>query len=177
MYICCEVTHSSMWSDIIRGFSDSPSQTRVVRFLLENGFGVNADGRIICNDVEIPATQVAKAIGTDRRVVDATARRILTSPLHQAIFTNLRATPDLSHLAGPLGLSAVTIIPGDAREKGIVGAAVGVITGHNLNIRQIFVTDPELSAEPKLVIIVDGEIDGSVISEIRRLPQVRQVIL
>jgi predicted regulator of amino acid metabolism with ACT domain len=109
--------------------------------------------------------------------VDATARRILTSPLHQAIFTNLRATPDLSHLAGPLGLSAVTILPGDAREKGIVGAAVGVITGHNLNIRQIFVTDPELSAEPKLVIIVDGEIDGSVISEIRRLPQVRQVIL
>jgi predicted regulator of amino acid metabolism with ACT domain len=155
MYICREVTHSSMWSDIIREFSDSPSQTRVVRFLLENGFGVNADGRIVCNDVEIPATQVAKAIGTDRRVVDATARRILTSPLHQAIFTNLRATPDLSRLAGPLGLSAVTILPGDAREKGIVGAAVGVITGHNLNIRQIFVTDPE----------------------IRRLPQVRQVIL
>jgi uncharacterized protein len=177
MYICCKVTHSSMWSDIIREFSDSPSQTRVVRFLLENGFGVNAEGRIVCNDVEIPATQVAKAIGTDRRVVDATARRILNSPLHQAIFTNLRATPDLSRLAGPLGLSAVTILPGDAREKGIVGATVGVITGHNLNIRQIFVTDPELSAEPKLVIIVDGEIDGAVISEIRRLPQVRQVIL
>jgi predicted regulator of amino acid metabolism with ACT domain len=166
-----------MWSDIIREFSDSPSQTMVVRFLLENGFGVNREGRIVCNDIEIPATQVAKAIGTDRRVVDATARRILASPALSAIFTNLRATPDLSHLAVPLGLSAITIFPPDARERGIVGAAVGVITAHDLNIRQIFVTDPELSAEPRLVIIVDGEIPGPVISEIRKLPQVKQVIL
>jgi predicted regulator of amino acid metabolism with ACT domain len=166
-----------MWSDIIKEFSDSPSQTRVIRFLLENGFGVNGYGRIICNDIEIPATQIAKAIGTDRRVVDTTARRILASPLLQAIFTNMRVTPDLSRLTGPLGLSAITILPGDARQKGIVGSAVGVITAHNLNIRQIFVTDPELSAEPKLVIIVDGEIMGSVIGEIRKLPQVKQVIL
>jgi predicted regulator of amino acid metabolism with ACT domain len=166
-----------MWSDIIGEFSDSPSQTLVARFLLENGFGVNEEGRIVCNDIEIPATQVSKAIGTDRRVVDATARRILASPTLSAIFINMRATPDLSRLAGPLGLSAITIIPPDARQKGIVGAAVGVITAHNLNIRQIFVTDPELSAKPRLVIIVDGEIPGSVISEIHRLPQVKQVIL
>ena len=52
-----------MWSDIIREFADSPSQGRVVRFLLENGFGVNAEGRICCNGIEIPATSVAKAIG------------------------------------------------------------------------------------------------------------------
>jgi len=166
-----------MWSDIIGEFSDSPSQTRVVRFLLENGFGVNEEGRIVCNDIEIPATQVAKAIGTDRRVVDATARHILASPPLRDIFTNMRATPDLSRLARPLGLSAVTILPLNARERGIVGAAVGVTTGHSLNIRQIFVTDPELSAEPKLVIIVDGDIPGAVIEEIRKLPQVKQVIL
>ncbi len=166
-----------MWSDIIGEFSDSPSQTRVVRFLLENGFGVNEEGRIVCNDIEIPATQVAKAIGTDRRVVDATARHILASPPLRDIFTNMRVTPDLSRLAHPLGLSAITILPLDAREKGIVGAAVGVTTGHSLNIRQIFVTDPELSAEPKLVIIIDGDIPGAVIEEIRRLPQVKQVIL
>ncbi|MFA7050359.1 MAG: regulator of amino acid metabolism, contains ACT domain protein, partial [Patescibacteria group bacterium] len=63
-----------MWSDIIREFADSPSQSRVVKFLLENGFGINSQGRIVCNDIEIPATHIANAIGTDRRVVDATAR-------------------------------------------------------------------------------------------------------
>jgi len=166
-----------MWSDIIREFSDSPSQGRVARFLLENGFGVTADGRIACNDIEIPATHVARAIGTDRRVVDATARRILDAPSLREVFTNIRATPDLSQLTGPLGLSSITILPQDARERGIVNAAVGVVSGHNLTIRQIFVTDPELSEEPRLVIITEGEIPGEVIEAIRKLSQVKQVIL
>jgi len=84
-----------MWSEIIGEFSDSPSQTRVVKFLLENGFGVNTDGRITCNGLEIPATQVAKALDTDRRVVDTTAQRILSLPLHRNIFTHMRVAPDL----------------------------------------------------------------------------------
>ena len=77
-----------MWSDIIHEFSDSPSQSRVVRFLLENGFGVSDDGRISCNGIEMPATAVAKAIGSDRRVVDATAKRILERPMLRDIFLN-----------------------------------------------------------------------------------------
>jgi len=166
-----------MWSDIIREFSDSPSQSRVVRFLLENGFGVNREGRITCNGIEIPATHIAKFIGTDRRVVDATARRILDTHSLREIFTNIRATPDLSQLTGTLGLSSITVLPQDAREKGIVSAAVGVVSGHNLTIRQIFVTDPQLSEEPRLVIIIEGEIPGEVIEAIRKLPQVKQVIL
>jgi len=166
-----------MWSNIIREFSDSPSQNRVIRFLLENGFGVSREGKIVCNGIEIPATHIAKAIGTDRRVVDTTAQRILDSAFLQAIFTNIRATPDLSLLTEPLGLSAITVLPKDAREKGIVEAAVGVITGNNLNIRQIFVTDPQLSEEPKLVIIIEGVIPGKVIEGIRKLPQVKSVIL
>jgi len=166
-----------MWSDIIREFSDSPSQTRVVRFLLENGFGVSEEGKIVCNGIEIPATHVAKAIGTDRRVIDTTAQRILNSPSLWTIFTNIRATPDLSLLARPLGLSAITVLPKDAREKGIVGAAVGVITENNQNIRQIFVTDPQLSEHPKLVIIIEGDIPSEVIEGIRKLPQVKSVVL
>jgi len=106
-----------MWSEIIGEFSDSPSQTRVVKFLLENGFGVNKDGRITCNEIEIPATQVAKSLGTDRRVVDTTAQRILSLPLHRDIFTHMRAAPDLSRVAEHLDLSVMTILPKDASEK------------------------------------------------------------
>jgi len=106
-----------MWAAIISEFADSPSQSRVARFLLENGFGVNHNGRIECNGIEVSATKVAKAIGTDRRVVDATARHILESPSLREIFANIRATPDLSLLAGPLGLSVITVIPKDARQR------------------------------------------------------------
>ncbi len=166
-----------MWEEILREFADSPSQSRVVRFLLENGFGVNADARIVCNGVEIPATHIAKATGTDRRVVDATARRILQSPRFAEIFLNLRVTPDLSLVAQTLGVSVITVLVRDAREKGIVGAAVRVLTDHDLTIRQIFVTDPLLSEAPKLVIIVNEKPPASVYEELRALPQVSQLII
>ncbi len=166
-----------MWSDIIHEFSDSPSQSRVVRFLLENGLGVNGDARITVNGIEIPATQVAKAIGADRRVVDTTARRILERPLLREIFTNMRATPDLSRVAESLGLSVITVLPRNASEKGIVNAALQVMASYNLPIRQIFVTDPHMSEEPKLVIIVDEALPDGVVEKIRALSQVRQVII
>jgi predicted regulator of amino acid metabolism with ACT domain len=166
-----------MWSDIIQEFSDSPSQSRVVRFLLENGFGVTEDGRISCNGIEMPATAVAKSIGSDRRVVDSTARRILERPRLREIFLNIRATPDLSKVAETLGYTVITVLPRDANEKGIVGAAVRVLTEHNLSIRQIFVTDPQLSEAPKLVIIIEEALPSGTIEAIRALPQVKQVII
>ncbi|MDO9323979.1 MAG: regulator of amino acid metabolism, contains ACT domain protein [Methanoregula sp.] len=166
-----------MWSDIISEFADSPSQSRVVRFLLENGFGVTEDGRISCNGIEIPATAVAKAIGSDRRVVDSTARRILERPLLKDIFLNMRATPDLSRVGESLGFTVITILPRNANERGIVGAAVRVLSDHLLSIQQIFVTDAHFSEEPKLVIIVEEPLPLGVIEKIRALPQVKQIIL
>jgi len=166
-----------MWSDIIHEFADSPAQSKVVRFLLENGFGISREGRVVCNTIEIPATQVAKAIGSDRRVVDATAHRILNIPVLRDIFLQMRATPDLSMVAESLGLSVITVLPRNASERGIVGAAVRVLSAHNLSIRQIFVTDPQLSEEPKLVIIIEDLLPPGVVEEIRSLPQVRKVII
>lgn len=148
-----------------------------MRFLLENGFGVTEDGRISCNGIEMPATAVAKAIGSDRRVVDSTAHRILERPLLRDIFLNMRATPDLSRVAESLGYTVITVLPKNANERGIVGSAVRVLSDHNLSIRQIFVTDPQFSEEPKLVIILEGPLPNGVIEKIRALPQVKQVII
>jgi hypothetical protein len=166
-----------MWSDILHEFNDSPSQSRVVRFLLENGFGVTDDGRISCNGIEVPATAVAKVIGSDRRVVDSTAHRILERPFLRSIFLNMRATPDLSRVAESLGFSVVTVLPKNANERGIVGAVVQVLAHHDISIRQIFVTDPEFSEEPKLVIIIEKIMPVGVIEKIRALTQVKQVII
>ena len=89
----------------------------------------------------------------------------------------MRVTPDLSNVAESLGLTVITVLPKNASERGIVGAAVRVLSGHSLSIRQIFVTDPQLSEEPKLVIIVDEVLPHGVIEEIRSLPQVKKVII
>ncbi len=166
-----------MWTEIMEQFSDSPAQARVVKFLLENGFGVNDQARIHCNGIEIPATHIAKAIGTDRRVVDMTGQRIVSRPSLKEIFLNMRATPDLSRMADALHLTVITIIPRNAAEKGIVGAAVQILHRYSLGIRQIFVTDPYFSEHPRLVIIIDEPLKPGVIEELRLHPQIKQIIL
>jgi predicted regulator of amino acid metabolism with ACT domain len=166
-----------MWSEIMRAFADSPSQGRVARFLLENGLGVNGEGRIVCNRIAIPATQVAAVVGVDRRVVDATAKRILDDPRLAPIFARMRATPDLSMVAEHLGLSVITITPNDARARGIVASAARVLDEHDVAIRQIFVTDPYLVEDPRLVVIADGVLPHGVVDELRSLPQVRRISL
>ena len=161
----------------MKEFADSPAQARVAKFLLENGLGVNDAGKVVVNGVEIPATHIAEAIGADRRVVDATARRILSLDALSPVFRSMRATPDLSRVAEALGLSSFTVIPRNAQEKGIVSAVVKVVYGQNLTIRQIFVTDPYFSEEPKLVVIIDEKIPRGLVEKIRNLPQVKQVII
>ncbi|MDD1678367.1 MAG: regulator of amino acid metabolism, contains ACT domain protein [Methanomicrobiales archaeon] len=166
-----------MWAEIIQRFADSPAQSRVVKFLLENGFGVNEQAKVHCNGVEIPATHIAKVIGTDRRVIDMTGQRIVSDASLKEIFLNMRATPDLSQVANALKLTVITIIPRNATEKGIVGAAVQVLHRYSLGIRQIFVTDPYFSEHPRLVIIIDEPLPPGVIEELRMQPQIRQIIL
>jgi predicted regulator of amino acid metabolism with ACT domain len=177
MYISIHAIPSAMWDLIMKEFADSPAQARVARFLLENGLGVNEDGKVVVNGIEIPATHIAGAIGADRRVVDATARKILSVRALAPVFRNLKATPDLTKVAETLGLSAFTVLPKNAHEKGIVSAVVKVLSARNLAIRQIFVTDPYFSEEPKLVVIIDGKIPRGLPEEIRALPQVKQIIL
>ncbi|MDD3622481.1 MAG: regulator of amino acid metabolism, contains ACT domain protein [Methanofollis sp.] len=166
-----------MWAALMQEFADSPAQARVVKFLLENGFGVSENGRITCNDIEIPATHIARVIGIDRRVVDATARRILGMDWARKVFSSMRTTPDLSKVAEALGLTVITILPTNAHEKGIVGAAVRVLSEHDLAIRQIFVTDPYFAESPRLVIILDEPLPLGVIEELRALPQVKKLVI
>ncbi len=166
-----------MWALILQEFADSPAQARVARFLLENGFGVNDDGKVVANAVEIPATHIAAAIGADRRVVDATARKILSSKALAPVFRGMRSTPDISRVAESLGLSSFTVIPKNAQEKGIVSSVVKVLSGRNLTLRQIFVTDPYFSEEPRLVVIIEEQVPRGLFEEIRALPQVKQVII
>jgi len=166
-----------MWDRIIAEFSDMPSQLMVARALLENGFGITEDAKVHCNGFEIPATQIGRMVGVDRRVVDSTTHHILDSPNIRDIFLNMRATPDLSRVAGIMDLSVITLLPTDAKQKGIVGDAVKILVEHELTIRQIFVTDPMLSEEPRLVMIIEDRVPGDVYEELRSLPRVKQLII
>jgi predicted regulator of amino acid metabolism with ACT domain len=166
-----------MFEEIMEKFSDSPSQQRVIRLLLERGFSVNDEGRVVSGGIEIPNTGIAREVEVDRRVVDATTDAILDDEELRPIFQNISAIPSLMDLAPVLDLTVCTVAVRDAEESGIVAEVSGRIAEYDLTIRQIITEDPEFTDEPRLYLIVDDELPGDLINEIRDLPFVQRIEL
>lgn len=166
-----------MWKRILEYFADSPSQQKVIKFILENGFGISKNGKAMVNNVEITASSISRSIHTDRRVVETALKRAgEISELH-TLFSNIRVIPDITNIAKELDLSVITIIPKNAENRNIVASAVNILSANNLTIRQIFVTDPFTSEIPKLVIILNGKVPGITIEELRNLPSIKSILI
>ncbi|MFW5978397.1 MAG: amino acid-binding protein, partial [Halohasta sp.] len=45
-----------MFDEIMEKFEGSPSQQALIRLLLERGFSVNEEGRVVSGGIEIPYT-------------------------------------------------------------------------------------------------------------------------
>ncbi|WP_229115595.1 amino acid-binding protein [Halapricum desulfuricans] len=166
-----------MFDEIMEKFEDSPSQQRVIRLLLERGFSVNDEGRVVSGGIEIPNTGIAREIDVDRRVVDATTTAILEDEQLRRIFQNISAIPSLMDLAPVLDLSVLTVTVSDAEATGLVAAVTGAIAEHDIAIRQVISDDPEFSDEPKLYVITGQHLPGELINEIRELSFVRKIEL
>ncbi|MFC6796452.1 MULTISPECIES: ACT domain-containing protein [unclassified Haladaptatus] len=166
-----------MFDEIMQKFEGSPSQQAVIRLLLERGFSVNEQGRVVSGGIEIPNTGIAREIDVDRRVVDATTDAILADEELKRIFQNISAIPSLRDLAPVLDLTVLTVEVADADEPGIVAKVTGLLADNGISIRQTISEDPEFTDEPRLYIIMDDELPGDLINEIRRLPFVRKIEL
>jgi len=160
---------------IMEKFAGSPGQQAVVRLLLERGFSVNADGRVVSGGIEIPDTGIARETGVDRRVVDATTDAVLADDELRRIFRNITAVPSLMDLAPVLGLTVVTVEVGEPEGAGIVAEITGMVAEHDVPLRQVLSDDPEFADEPELYLITDRELPGELLVDIRELPYVRRV--
>ena len=166
-----------MFDEIMRKFEGSPSQQAVIRLLLERGFSVNDEGRVVSGGIEIPNTGIAREIDVDRRVVDSTTDAILDDDELRRIFQNISQVPSLMDLAPVLDLTVLTITPDDAEQEGIVAEVTGTLADNGISIRQTISEDPEFTDEPRLYLITDEELPGEVITEIRDLAFVRKIEL
>ena len=167
----------AMWSEIEKHFKKYPMQKRVALFLLRKGFQVNEHARVCVGGIDIPHTQIAKELGIDRRVVDATAERIRGEESLYRIFSNLDCVAFLRDVAPMLGLNVVIITPDDASKPGIIGRVASKISEWGIPIRQAIADDPYLSEDPKLTIITDRELPGGLIKELKALDGVRELTI
>jgi predicted regulator of amino acid metabolism with ACT domain len=166
-----------MFEEILGKFEGSPGQQRVVRLLLERGFSVNDEGRVVSGGIEIPDTQVAEEAGVDRRVVDSTTDAVLADDRLRRIFQNISQTPSLMDLAPVLDLSVLTVTVYDADEPGIVAEVTGLLADRGIPIRQTVSEDPEFTENPRLYVVTEEELPGDLITELRDRPFVRKLEL
>ncbi len=168
---------TGIWPKIEEAFKEYPAQLNVVRVLFRYGLRVREDGDIACGSMKVPAVQVAAEAGVDRRVVDATAQRILNEKNLIEIFGNLEPMTYLKGVAQQLGLGVIEILPEDAAKPGIIKDVAGTISSFAISIRQAIADDPYFTSQPKLTIITDTPVKGNVIDALRKLPSVRSVIV
>ena len=164
-----------MFDEIMGKFEGSPSQQAVIRLLLERGFSVNDEGRVVSGGIEIPNTGIAREIGVDRRVVDSTTNAILDDPELRRIFQNISSIPSLMDLAPVLDLTVLTVEVDDADAPGIVAQVTTHIADHGISIRQTISEDPEFTDDPKLYLVTDTEVPGDLLTELSELAFVRRV--
>jgi len=164
-----------MWSQIERYFKDLPAQLTVARLLFERGFQVREDGKVVSDGIEIPHTQIAREAGVERRAVDSTIQTILSKPELKRIYRNLRQVCSLQEVAREFNLGVIIFVPEDARQPGIIANVTKKVSEKGLSIRQALAEDPGISGQPRLTLIIEGEIPSELIGEIRKLPGTRSV--
>ncbi len=138
--------------------------------------GLRIQGSSICaGTIEIADTAVARAAHVDRRIVRSTVETILQDPRLERVFTRLAPTLHLKDVAPELGCGVIEIIPTNASQPGILAGVSKVIADAKLSVRQAIVEDPDFMDEPKLFVVTEARVPGSVIPLLQAVPGVKGV--
>lgn len=163
--------------EVLARFEDSPGKRRVVELLLQRGYAVDADGRVVSDGIEIPYKHIQDEIGVDRRVVKSTTEAILADEELRTVFENLSSISFLKRAAPELGLSVIAVDVAEAAEPGLLAELTAVFAEHEVILRQCVAEDPYFSRDPGFTAIIDGEVPGALLTDLSALPFVTGVEL
>ncbi|MGC8558452.1 MAG: hypothetical protein ACP5NC_05605 [Nitrososphaeria archaeon] len=161
---------------IEKNYGNSPSKLRVIRKMLFYGISVK-DGRLYCNDIEIPYKSLANACNVDQRVVKSLVISVASDVKLSKIFEKLESTMNLKEVASEIGFGVLVISAYDPEEPGIIASVSRVISDFDINIRQAIVDDPEFSEEPKLYIITEEPLPGEILPKIKELKNIKSITI
>jgi uncharacterized protein len=158
-----------MWPNVRKQFERQVVRPDIVRKMIECGMRVSDDEKIFIDDVEVGYSAVARAVGVDRRVVKQTARQIRGNRYLYSLFSMTRPLgTSLVNLVSQLGYTAV-VIEADPKSSGVMAGVAEILSRHGMVVRQAVAEDPEMVAEAKMTLVVEGQLTGQAMEELRRL--------
>ncbi len=164
-----------MWSRIQKKFEKFPSRMEVAKEFLRLGISVR-DGRIFCGNIELTPSKVAHALGVDRKVILSTVSTIEEDEILRKVYSHLKPVAYLGDVARLFDYGVVEIYA-DSEKTGIVGGIAAILTQENISIRFIMAEDPEISIDPKLVIVTERRIPGRLIDEFLKIDGVKKIVV
>ncbi|MDG6929229.1 MAG: ACT domain-containing protein [Nitrososphaerota archaeon] len=166
-----------MWSSVQSLLQNRKAGLSIARVMLEHGIRIDHSGRFFVGDVAISDSSLARAAGVDRRAVRETAGYILSKAELKAVLSKIRPFgASLAEVASLLRFSVLRI-HAEPHAPGVISDVSSVLAGHNIVIRQALADDPDLVPEPRLTLVVEGDLPASALEEIRALDCVRSLTL
>jgi predicted regulator of amino acid metabolism with ACT domain len=165
-----------MWKQIEHYFNAYPQRKKIAQKMLEYGIKIQKNN-FSCGSIELSDSKIARAFQVDRRAVTATRDVIIKEPELLKIFSNLIPTCHLKEVAPHMKWGVIEIIPADPSMPGILADVATIIATNNISIRQAIVDDFEFTEEPRLFIITEKQIPGTLLATIRNAKGVKAVLI
>jgi len=165
-----------MWRQIAKYFNAYPKRRKLAQKLIEYGLRVK-DNKIYCGEIELSDSKIARALDIDRRIIISTIKSIEKKEVLKKVFSKLRPTCHLKDVASGMRWGVIEIIPEDPSMPGLLAKVATVVAEAKISVRQAIVDDFELSEEPRLFIVVERQVPGSLIPKIRSIRGVKAVVI
>lgn len=166
----------TMWKQIEHYFNDYPQRKKIAQKMLEYGIKIQ-NNNFYCGSIELADSKIARAFQVDRRAVTATRDVITHETELLKIFSHLTPTCHLKDVAPHMKWGVIEIIPVDPSMPGILAEVATIIATNNISIRQAIVDDFEFTEEPRLFIITEKEIPGTLLTAVRNAKGVKAVLI
>jgi predicted regulator of amino acid metabolism with ACT domain len=162
-----------MWNQIEDKFSRMPSQAEIARYMLDTGIRQEGN-KLYFDKVSISHSQLASAIGKDKRIVSATLKTIRANKKLYSIFSKLQPTCNLINMANNMGWGVICIELHNSNKPGTLGRISTKLGDMGISIRQ---AQCPATACDILYIITDNPITGNVIEELKKVQNVKTIKL
>ncbi len=164
-----------MWKKIKEKFERYPSQIVVAKEFLRLGISVR-NGKAYCDKIELVPSKIAEAIGVDRKVVVMAIQNIENDEELKRVFSSLKPVANITEVARILGYGVLEVYA-ESHKVGIVAGITSILAREGISIRYILAEDPELSVEPKLIVVTETKIPGKLVDEFLKVDGVQKIVI
>ncbi len=156
-------------------FKNYPARRKVAEFLFENGLSVR-NGKIYLKNVEVPISELARAIGVNRKIIYHTIEYIeKTYPL-KLIFERLNPLPSLIDVAPLMGWEVLEIDVEKENYQGAFAEVMRILAENGVPVMEVFGRNLREETS-KIFIVIDGTLPVETFAKIKDIRGFQRLIL